>query len=120
MRKPRIDILTLFPDYFQGPFTVSMVKRALEKGAVDLKLHDLRQWATDKHHKADDVPFGGGAGMVMKPEPLFKALKALKGRRRGVKTVLLAPRKEVRPPESFGTFPRFFPDSRLRPLRGPG
>ncbi len=91
MRKPRIDILTLFPDYFQGPFTVSIVKRALEKGAVDLKLHDLRQWATDKHHKADDVPFGGGAGMVMKPEPLFKALKALKGRRRGVKTVLLSP-----------------------------
>jgi tRNA (guanine37-N1)-methyltransferase len=91
MRKPRIDILTLFPDYFQGPFTVSMVKRAKEKGAVDLKLHDLRKWATDKHHKADDVPFGGGAGMVMKPEPLFKALKALKGRRRGVRTILLSP-----------------------------
>jgi len=91
MRKTRIDILTLFPDYFQGPFTVSMVKRAQEKGAVDLKLHDLRKWATDKHHKADDVPFGGGAGMVMKPEPLFKALKALKGRRRGVRTILLSP-----------------------------
>ncbi len=91
MRKTRIDILTLFPDYFQGPFTVSMVKRAQEKGAVDLKLHDLRQWATDKHHKADDVPYGGGAGMVMKPEPLDKALKALKGRRRGVRTILLSP-----------------------------
>jgi tRNA (guanine37-N1)-methyltransferase len=91
MRKPRIDILTLFPDYFQGPFTVSMVKRAQEKGAVNLQLHDLRRWATDKHHKADDVPYGGGAGMVMKPEPLFKALKALKGRRQGVRTVLLSP-----------------------------
>jgi tRNA (guanine37-N1)-methyltransferase len=91
MRKTRIDILTLFPDYFQGPFTVSMVKRARVKGAVDLRLHDLRRWATDKHHKADDVPFGGGAGMVMKPEPLFKALKSLKGRRKGVRTVLLSP-----------------------------
>jgi tRNA (guanine37-N1)-methyltransferase len=91
MRTPRIDILTLFPDYFQGPFTVSMVKRAVQKKAVDLRVHDLRRWATDKRHTADDVPYGGGAGMVMKPEPLLKALKALKGSRKKVKVLLMSP-----------------------------
>ena len=91
MRKPRIDILTLFPGYFDGPFTVSMVKRAVAKKAVDLRLHDIRKWATDKHHMADDVPYGGGAGMVMKPEPLVKALTAVKRGRKGVKTLLMSP-----------------------------
>ena len=91
MRTTRIDILTLFPDYFQGPFTVSMVKRAVAKGAVDLRLHDLRKYTTDKHHSADDVPYGGGAGMVMKPEPLVKALAALKRGRKKVKTLLMSP-----------------------------
>lgn len=88
---PRIDILTLFPDYFQGPFTVSMVKRAVAKGAVDIRLHDLRKYAKDKRRTADDVPFGGGAGMVMKPEPLVKALSALKRGRKKVRTILLSP-----------------------------
>ncbi len=91
MPKPRIDILTLFPDYFQGPFTVSMVKRAVAKKAVDIRLHDLRNWATDKHNTADDVPYGGGAGMVMKPEPLIKALSAIKRGRKKVKTLFLSP-----------------------------
>jgi tRNA (guanine37-N1)-methyltransferase len=91
MPKPRIDILTLFPDYFQGPFSVSMVNRALAKKAVDLRLHDLRKYATDKHHKADDVSFGGGAGMVMKPEPLFRALTAIRKGRKKVKTLLMSP-----------------------------
>src|SRR5579872_2287679 len=87
----RIDILTLFPDYFQGPFTVSMVKRATAKRALDLRVHDLRKFTTDKHHTADDVPYGGGAGMVMKPEPLVKALTALKRGRKKVKTILMSP-----------------------------
>src|SRR5579872_734514 len=87
----RIDILTLFPDYFQGPFTVSMVKRATAKRALDLRVHDLRKFTTDKHHTADDVPYGGGAGMVMKPEPLVKALTALKKGRKKVKTLLMSP-----------------------------
>src|SRR5258708_849074 len=87
----RIDILTLFPDYFQGPFTVSMVKRAVAKKAVDLRLRDLRAYTTDKRHTADDVPYGGGAGMVMKPEPLLKALSALKRGRAKVKTLLMSP-----------------------------
>src|SRR5271156_5601181 len=87
----RIDILTLFPGYFQGPFTESMGKRAVVKKAVDLRVHDLRKWAKEKHHKADDVPYGGGAGMVMKPEPLVKALMALKKGRKKIKTLLLSP-----------------------------
>ncbi len=91
MPTPRIDILTLFPDYFTGPFTVSMVKRAVARKKVDIRLHDLRKWATDKHHTADDVPYGGGAGMVMKPEPLTKALTALKRGRKKVKTLLMSP-----------------------------
>src|SRR6185295_2154685 len=91
MRTPRIDILTLFPDYFQGPFTVSMVKRAVAKKLLDLRVHDLRKYAVDKHHMADDVPYGGGAGMVMKPEPLVKALTALKKGRKKVKTFLMSP-----------------------------
>lgn len=91
MRTPRIDILTLFPDYFQGPFTVSMVKRAVAKKAVDIRLHDLRKYATDKHHTADDVPYGGGAGMVMKPEPLSRALAAIKRGRKKVRTLLMSP-----------------------------
>ncbi len=91
MRTTRIDILTLFPDYFQGPFTVSMVKRAAAKKAVDIRLHDLRKYTEDKHHTADDVPYGGGAGMVLKPEPLVKALTALKKGRKKVKTLLMSP-----------------------------
>ena len=91
MRKTRIDILTLFPDYFQGPFSVSMVKRARAKGALDLRVHDLRDHTTDKHQTADDVPYGGGAGMVMKPEPLARALTALKKGRKKVKTFLMSP-----------------------------
>jgi tRNA (guanine37-N1)-methyltransferase len=87
----RIDILTLFPGYFSGPFTVSMVKRAVAQKAVDLRVHDLRKYTRDKHRTADDVPFGGGAGMVLKPEPLARALAALKRGRRKVKTILMSP-----------------------------
>jgi tRNA (guanine37-N1)-methyltransferase len=91
MNKPRIDILTLFPEYFEGPFTVSMVKRAVAKKAVEIKLHQLRDWADDKHHTTDDVPYGGGAGMVMKPEPLMKALADIKKGRKKVRTIFLSP-----------------------------
>jgi len=87
----RIDILTLFPGYFQGPFTESIVKRAVAKKAVDLRVHYLRDYTKDKHKTADDVPFGGGAGMVMKPEPLLAALSALKRGRKKVKTYLMSP-----------------------------
>jgi tRNA (guanine37-N1)-methyltransferase len=75
----KIDILTLFPEICRAPLEESMMKRAQEKGAVDLGIHDLRDWTTDKHHVVDDAPFGGGQGMVMKPEPIFAAVENLLG-----------------------------------------
>jgi tRNA (guanine37-N1)-methyltransferase len=74
----KIDILTLFPEICRAPLSESMMKRAQENKIVDLHVHNLRDWTTDKHHVADDAPFGGGQGMVMKPEPIFKAVEALK------------------------------------------
>src|SRR5262249_56528580 len=74
----RIDIVTLFPEICRAPLGESMMKRAQEKRIVDLHIHNLRDWTTDKHHVVDDAPFGGGQGMVMKPEPIFAAVEALK------------------------------------------
>jgi len=74
----KIDILTLFPDICRAPLSESMMKRAQENKIVDLHIHNLRDWATDKHHIVDDAPFGGGQGMVMKPEPIFAAVEELK------------------------------------------
>jgi len=70
----RIDILTIFPGMFRGPFEESIVKRAVEKGLVQIFLHDIRDYASDKHRTVDDYTFGGGQGMLMKPEPLFAAV----------------------------------------------
>jgi len=74
----RIDIVTLFPEICRAPLNESMMKRAQEKGVVDFRIHNLRDWTTDKHHIVDDAPFGGGQGMVMKPEPIFAAVEDLK------------------------------------------
>jgi len=71
------DIFTLFPDMFQGPFTESILKRAQERGLLSIALHDIRAATIDKHHIVDDYPYGGGAGMVMKPEPIFAAIEAV-------------------------------------------
>jgi tRNA (guanine37-N1)-methyltransferase len=75
----RIDILTLFPEVCRAPLSESMMKRAQESGALDLRIHNLRDWTTDKHHVVDDAPFGGGQGMVMKAEPIFAAVEELRG-----------------------------------------
>ncbi|HJX25596.1 MAG TPA: tRNA (guanosine(37)-N1)-methyltransferase TrmD [Chthoniobacterales bacterium] len=72
----KIDILTLFPEICRAPLSESMMKRAQENKIVDLRIHDLRDWTTDKHHVVDDAPFGGGQGMVMKPEPIFAAVES--------------------------------------------
>lgn len=71
----RIDILTIFPAMFKGPLSESIIGRAVDQGIIDIRLHDIRAFATDKHRTVDDYPFGGGAGMVMKPEPLFGAIE---------------------------------------------
>jgi tRNA (guanine37-N1)-methyltransferase len=73
----KIDIVTLFPEICRAPLTESIMKRAQEKGIVELHIHNLRDWTTDKHHVVDDAPFGGGQGMVMKPEPIFAAVEEL-------------------------------------------
>jgi tRNA (guanine37-N1)-methyltransferase len=75
----KIDILTLFPEICRAPLGESMMKRAQENRIVDLRIHNLRDWTTDKHHVVDDAPFGGGQGMVMKPEPIFAAVEDLCG-----------------------------------------
>jgi tRNA (guanine37-N1)-methyltransferase len=85
----RIDILTLFPEVCRAPLNESMMKRAQESGALELRIHNLREWTTDKHHIVDDAPFGGGQGMVMKPEPIFAAVESLRNENSFV--VLMSP-----------------------------
>src|ERR1700739_3127093 len=85
----KIDVLTLFPAMFAWPLDESIIKRARKKGLLDLKVHDLRDWTHDRHRTVDDRPFGGGPGMLMKPEPIFEAVESL--RREGTKVVLLSP-----------------------------
>ena len=72
-----VDILTLFPGMFQGPLTESILKRAQDRGLLSIALHNIRDATTDKHHVVDDYPYGGGAGMVMKPDPIFAAVEAV-------------------------------------------
>ena len=74
----KIDIVTLFPEICRAPLSESIVKRAQEKGVADIHIHNLRDWTIDKHHVVDNAPFGGGQGMVMKPEPIFAAVEDLR------------------------------------------
>ena len=85
----KIDVLTLFPAMFAGPLDESIVKRAREAGLLDLKIHNLRDWTHDRHKTVDDRPFGGGPGMLLKPEPLFEAIESLK--REKTRVILLSP-----------------------------
>ena len=73
-----VDVLTLFPTICEGSFDASMMKRAQKAKAAHLKVHNLRDWARDKHRTTDDVPFGGGQGMLLKPEPIFEAVESLR------------------------------------------
>jgi tRNA (guanine37-N1)-methyltransferase len=72
-----IDILTLFPQMFQGPFSTGIFERAIDHGLVSINLHNIRDYTYDKHHTADDYAYGGGAGMILKPEPIFEALESI-------------------------------------------
>jgi tRNA (guanine37-N1)-methyltransferase len=89
------DILTLFPDIFEGIFNESIVKRAREAGLVSIAIHNIRDYATDKHHITDEPPYGGGGGMIMKPEPIFRAVETIlrleAGQKPGVPVILLSP-----------------------------
>ena len=85
----KIDVLTLFPAMFAGPLDESIIKRARESGRLDLAIHDLRDYAHDRHKKVDDRPFGGGPGMLLKPEPIFEAVESLA--RESTRVILLSP-----------------------------
>jgi tRNA (guanine37-N1)-methyltransferase len=87
----RIDILTLFPDMFTGILSQSIVKKALDRNLLEVGLHDIRQYSTDKHHRVDDYPFGGGAGMVMMIEPIARCIEALKAQRHYDAILFMAP-----------------------------
>lgn len=89
----KIDIVTLFPEMFRGPFEESMLKRAQDKRIVSIKIHNVRDWAIDKHGTVDDRPYGGGPGMVMRVDIVDRALKTLKAK--GAKVVLLTPQGKV-------------------------
>lgn len=94
----KIDILSLFPEMFVGPFSESIIKRGIEKGHVNIQIHNIRDWAADKHRRVDDEPFGGGPGMVMKVDVLHRALESVRQMsspvKRGVCTILTTPKGE--------------------------
>ena len=85
----KIDVLTLFPGMFPGPLDESIIKRACESGRLRLGVHDLRDYTHDRHRTVDDRPFGGGPGMLMKPEPLFEAVETLRGEK--TRVILTSP-----------------------------
>jgi len=95
------DIITIFPEFFREVMDCGILRRARNAALVDVKAHDLRQWTTDKHHVVDDRPFGGGDGMILKPEPIFTAVEALTGAARkedfpdSTRVILLSPQGEV-------------------------
>jgi tRNA (guanine37-N1)-methyltransferase len=97
----RCDIITIFPEFFREAFAYGITRKAREAGLVDAQAHDLRRWTSDKHHIVDDRPFGGGEGMVLKPEPIFAAVRELTGcvRREDyspqTRVVLLSPQGRV-------------------------
>ena len=92
----RFDVLTIFPKMIEAAFSEGVVARAIQSGALALRIHDLRDHAEGRHRKVDDEPFGGGAGMVLKPEPIFRAVEAIRGEDPAapVRVVLLSPQGE--------------------------
>lgn len=87
----QFDVFTLFPEVFTPYLQASILQRARERGLIDVRLHDIRAWTTDKHHVTDDTPYGGGGGMVMKPEPVFAAVEDVLGAPPACPLILLTP-----------------------------
>ena len=88
------DILTIFPEIFKSPLSESLIKKALDKRLIQIRVWNLRDFTEDKHHITDDYPYGGGAGMVMKPEPVFRAIEEIKAKNPEAQTILLTPQGE--------------------------
>ncbi len=89
----KIDILSIFPEMFHGPFSASIIKRAIDNDLVNISVYDVREYSNNKHKKVDDYPYGGGAGMVMKPEPFFEAIESI-GFDDNTEIILLTPQGE--------------------------
>lgn len=87
----RFDIFTLFPEVFQPYLDASIIKRARQNGLIDINLFNIRDWTKDRHHTTDDTPYGGGGGMVMKPEPVFEAVEAVLGTQGQIPLILMTP-----------------------------
>jgi tRNA (guanine37-N1)-methyltransferase len=91
----KFDVLSIFPEMFTSPLNFSLLKKAQEKGLLNICLHDIRNWANDKHKMTDDAPYGGGCGMVMKVEPVEKALAAIRSPKDDSLVVLMTPQGET-------------------------
>jgi tRNA (guanine37-N1)-methyltransferase len=91
----RFDVFSLFPEVFQPYLEISILKRAIANGLIEVNTHNIRDWATDKHHTTDDTPYGGGGGMVMKPEPVFAAVESVLGSPPSCPVILLCPQGEL-------------------------
>ncbi len=90
----RCEIITVFPGIFESYFSVKIFERAIQKGIVDIKVHNLRDYTTDRHRTVDDYPYGGGPGMVLKPEPIFKAVRSVKADGLDTCTIMMSPQGE--------------------------
>jgi len=88
------DILTIFPEIFRSPLSESLIKKALDRGIIQVRVRNLRDFTEDRHRTTDDYPYGGGAGMVMKAEPIFRAVEEIKSQNPGAQTLLLTPQGE--------------------------
>ena len=91
----RFDVFSLFPEVFQPYLEISILKRAIANGLVEVYTHNIRDWSTDKHHTTDDTPYGGGGGMVMKPEPVFAAVESVLGAPPSCPVIMLSPQGEL-------------------------
>ena len=91
----RFEIFTLFPQVFEPYLETSILQRARQRGLVEVRLHNIRDWAADRHHTTDDLPYGGGGGMVMKPEPIFAAVESVLGSPPACPVILMTPQGRV-------------------------
>jgi len=91
----RFDVLTIFPEIFPGPLGIGVVGRARERGDIELHVHDLRAHTDNRHRQVDDIAFGGGPGMVLKPEPIIRAVRAVRVAVPGIRSILLSPQGRI-------------------------
>src|SRR5450756_766952 len=89
------DVFSIFPDTLKPYLEISILQRAIENGLLEVQMHDIRTWTTDKHHTTDDAPYGGGGGMVMKPDPVFRAVEEILGAPPACPLILLTPQGRV-------------------------